>query len=88
MKFATINRLSAAVVVDGNYDFSVDEEGKNTGKLEYIALSDAQINSINNIVRQTVGFNANRGDEVTVSNFEFKPLQKDWNKSSYTKSNR
>lgn len=37
--------------------------------------------SIEQIVRQTVGFNANRGDEVTVSNFEFKPLQKDGTKA-------
>ncbi len=76
-EFATIKRLSTAVVVDGNYDFGTDEEGKSTGKLKYIALSESQMNSINAIVKQTVGFNENRGDEVTVSNFEFKPLQKD-----------
>lgn len=37
--------------------------------------------SINAIVKQTVGFNAKRGDEVTVSNFEFKPLQRDGTKA-------
>ena len=76
-EFATIKRLSTAVVVDGNYDFDTDEEGKSTGKLKYIALSEAKMDTINAIVKQTVGFNENRGDEVTVSNFEFKPLQKD-----------
>ena len=80
-EFATIKRLSTAVVVDGNYDFSKDAQGESTGKLEYVALSDAQMASINAIVRQTVGFNTNRGDEVTVSNFEFKPLQRDGRKA-------
>ncbi|WP_024954990.1 flagellar basal-body MS-ring/collar protein FliF [Sulfurospirillum arcachonense] len=80
-EFATIKRLSTAVVVDGNYDFTKDADGVSTGKLEYIPLSEAQMASINDIVKQTVGFNVNRGDEVTVSNFEFKPLQKDGTKA-------
>jgi flagellar M-ring protein FliF len=80
-EFATIKRLTAAVVVDGNYDFAKGEDGQSTDKLEYIALSEAQLNSINAIVKQTVGYNQTRGDEVTVSNFEFKPLQKDGTKA-------
>jgi len=80
-EFATIKRLSTAVVVDGNYDFGKDTEGKKTNTLEYIPLSDAQLASINAIVKQTVGFNKNRGDEVTVSNFEFKPLSHDGTKA-------
>ena len=80
-EFATIRRLSAAVVVDGNYDFGKDADGVETNKLEYIALSDAQMAAINEIVKQTVGFNLNRGDEVTVNNFEFKPLSRDGTKA-------
>lgn len=80
-EFATIKRLSTAVVVDGNYDFAKDTEGASTGNLEYVALSDTQLASINAIVKQTVGFNETRGDEVTVSNFEFKPLQRDGTKA-------
>ena len=45
--------------------------------MEYIPLTQAELNSITAVVKQTVGFNPKRGDEVTVSNFEFKPLQKD-----------
>jgi len=80
-EFATIKRLSTAVVVDGNYDFKIDENGKSSNTLEYIPLSETQMASINAIVKQTVGFNAKRGDEVTVSNFEFKPLQRDGTKA-------
>jgi len=80
-EFATIKRLSTAVVVDGNYDFKTDKNGDTSNNLEYIPLSDTQMASINAIVKQTVGFNAKRGDEVTVSNFKFKPLQKDGTKA-------
>ena len=70
-QFATIDRVSAAVVVDGKYE-QVDEDGVKS--LRYVPLSDAEVESIRAIVRQTVGFHEARGDEVTVSNFEFKPL--------------
>jgi len=74
-QFATINRVSAAVVVDGKYEFQTGEDGSR--KLEFVALTPEQLRSIEAIVRQTVGFQEARGDEVTVSNFEFKPLQPD-----------
>ncbi|MCK9257134.1 MAG: flagellar M-ring protein FliF [Sulfurospirillaceae bacterium] len=70
-EFATIKRVSAAVVVDGKYELNEDK------KLEFIALAPEQLASIESIVKQTVGFNETRGDEVAVSNFEFKPLQAD-----------
>ncbi|NLC27708.1 MAG: flagellar M-ring protein FliF [Campylobacteraceae bacterium] len=74
-EFATIKRVSAAVVIDGKYEFKENENREK--KLEFVPLSAAQLTSIESIVRQTVGFNEARGDEVTVSNFEFKPLQPD-----------
>jgi flagellar M-ring protein FliF len=78
-EFATIKRLSAAVVVDGRYEIGTGENS--TDELEFVPLSDAQMSSITDIVKQTVGFTAARGDEITVSNFEFKPLQKDGTKA-------
>lgn len=74
-QFATISRVSAAVVVDGKYEFRENEEGNR--ELEFVPLSPEQLQSIEAIVRQSVGYNEERGDEVTVSNFEFKPLQAD-----------
>lgn len=68
-EFATIKRLSAAVVVDGKYKTTVSEDGTET--LEYIALSEEEMEKINGLVRQAMGFSGARGDEVTVSNFEF-----------------
>lgn len=76
-EFAKIKRLTVAVVVDGAYKYGVDKEGKKKSELEYFPLTKEQVESIKEVVKQTVGFNPNRGDEVTVSNLEFKPLQGD-----------
>lgn len=68
-EFATLKRLTAAVVVDGHYRVSIDDAG--TEQLEYLPLSEDAMAQIANQVRQAIGFNADRGDQVTVSNFEF-----------------
>ncbi len=68
-EFATIKRLSAAVVVDGKYRTIVNDEGSEV--LEYIALNEEEMEKINALVRQAMGFSNVRGDEVSVSNFEF-----------------
>ena len=66
-EFGTLKRLSAAAVVDGNYELA-SEIG--TQKLLYIPISAEKMNEINNLVKQAIGFSQNRGDEVSVSNFE------------------
>lgn len=76
-EFAKIKRLTAAVVVDGMYKYGVDSDGKKKSELEYFSLTKEQMDAIRDVVKQTVGYNQTRGDEVTVSNFEFKPLSSD-----------
>ncbi len=75
-EFATIKKISTAVVVDGDYEKTKNKDGGDNQKLKYIPLTKEQLVQIDNIVKQTVGYNKTRGDEVTVSNFEFKPLAK------------
>lgn len=76
-EFATINRVTAAVVVDGKYDPKKDENGNVLeDQFVFIPLSDNQMEQLENLVKQTIGFNGERSDEVTVSNFEFR-VQKD-----------
>ncbi len=72
-EFAKIKRITAAVVVDGKYKTILDEKTKNEN-IKYIALDETEIEAINNIVKNSIGFNKKRGDTVTVSNFEFNPL--------------
>ncbi|GAA9673389.1 flagellar basal-body MS-ring/collar protein FliF [Helicobacter pylori] len=69
-EFGTLVRLNAAVVVDGKYKI-VLKDGENT--LEYEPLSDESLKKINALVKQAIGYNQNRGDDVAVSNFEFNP---------------
>ncbi|WP_084282624.1 flagellar basal-body MS-ring/collar protein FliF [Deefgea rivuli] len=73
----TVKRLSAAVVL--NYKAGKDKDGK----LSYVPFSPAEMTQINNLVREAIGFNKERGDSVNVVNAAFaesmpleeKPLQ-------------
>ncbi|WP_426144911.1 flagellar basal-body MS-ring/collar protein FliF [Polaromonas sp. DSR2-3-2] len=60
-----IKRLSVAVVV--NYRDTVDAQGKRTAK----ALSAAELEQVNNLVKEAMGFSADRGDSVNVVNSAF-----------------
>ena len=71
-QFASINRVSAAVVIDGLYQSKKDSDGKPTGEIEFTPLSKEQRESITNLIKQSIGYNQNRGDEVSLDNFEFK----------------
>lgn len=60
-----IKRLSAAVVV--NYQPAVEEKGKPTTK----ALTPEQLEQMTGLVRETIGFNKDRGDSVNLMNTPF-----------------
>ncbi|MBC7681193.1 MAG: flagellar M-ring protein FliF [Ferruginibacter sp.] len=60
-----IKRLSAAVVV--NHAVSEDDKGKPTTK----ALSEQQIEQMTALVRESIGFNKDRGDSVNLMNAPF-----------------
>ncbi len=57
----SIKNLSVAVVVNGNRK-ATDAKGKTTSR----PLSDAEKEQINNLVRDAVGFDQNRGDTLNV----------------------
>ncbi|WP_258107643.1 flagellar basal-body MS-ring/collar protein FliF [Campylobacter lari] len=68
-QFATVKRISAAVVVDGKYKVVTDDQGNVTN--EYIPLNDKEIQAIENLTKGAIGFNLARGDAVEVNNLEF-----------------
>jgi flagellar M-ring protein FliF len=70
-EFATIKRLSVAVVVDGKYKTKLDEDGNSLEKLEYQPLTKQQLADIADIVRNSVGYDKKRGDSVSVNNLQF-----------------
>jgi flagellar M-ring protein FliF len=61
-----LNRLSIAVIVDGTYE---PVEGSNT--YTFIPRKAEELEQIKQIVAKSVGFDAQRGDEIEVSSFEF-----------------
>lgn len=61
----TINRLSVAVLVDGNY--VTDEAGERT----YQPRSADELAQIKKLVESSIGFEADRGDTVEVVNMQF-----------------
>jgi len=62
---AKIKRITAAVVVDGHYEKDKD------GKVKFTPLSKIEIANITNLVKNAIGFDAKRGDSVSVSSFPF-----------------
>jgi flagellar M-ring protein FliF len=83
-----IRRLSAAVVI--NHRKEVDKNGQPVNK----PVPDAEMKQINELVRQAMGFNNERGDSISVANAPFTadekvdtslPLWKDPENISYAK---
>ncbi|MBN1546753.1 MAG: flagellar M-ring protein FliF [Syntrophaceae bacterium] len=66
MPVGDIQKLSIAVLVDGNY--VKDKDGIET----YQARDKKELDSIEELVRKSVGYNATRGDQVVVTNMPFR----------------
>lgn len=59
-----LSKISVAVMVDGKYD------GTGAGK-KYVPRSQEEIQQLESLVKGAVGFNPQRGDQVTVINIPF-----------------
>ncbi|MBC7499554.1 MAG: flagellar M-ring protein FliF [Herminiimonas sp.] len=66
-----VKRLSVAVVV--NYKRDIDKAGKVT----YKPLSDAEKTQVNDLVKEAMGFNKDRGDSLNVVNSQFAGAEKE-----------
>jgi flagellar M-ring protein FliF len=64
-----VKRLSASVIIDGPYETATDEKG-NPAKV-FKQRDKKQMKTFEDIVKNAIGFNADRGDQVTVSNIAF-----------------
>ena len=65
-----IRRLSAAIVINHRKD--VDKNGQPINK----ALPEAEMKQINDLVREAMGFNKERGDSISVANAPFTATEK------------
>ena len=64
-----VRRVSAGVVVNYKQPTGVDKDGK---PLKPVPFNAKELDQINNLVRDAVGYNERRGDSVSVANIPFK----------------
>ena len=71
-EFAKLKRITAAVLVDGKYKEKLDKDGNPTDELEYVPLSQSDLDALQSLVSRAIGVDPARGDEVSVQNLQFK----------------
>ncbi len=67
--FGTLKRLSVAVVLDGTYRTVTEEDGAERKK--YIPRTSEELKEFETIVSKAIGYDPDRGDQITVSSFPF-----------------
>ncbi|MEK7286224.1 MAG: flagellar basal-body MS-ring/collar protein FliF [Nitrospirota bacterium] len=65
----TIKNLSVAVLIDGTYEVTKDAEGKEIRK--YIPRSAVEMGKIETVVKNAMGYSADRDDQLSVVNISF-----------------
>jgi flagellar M-ring protein FliF len=68
-KGGSVKRLSIAVMVDGSYEKSVDKDGKTS--LKYLPRSPEEMQNLDKLVKNAIGYNEERGDQVEVAGLPF-----------------
>jgi flagellar M-ring protein FliF len=62
----SIRRLTASVFVDGTY-----QESPTGGERTYVPRSSDEMQKLTSLIKNVIGYNAERGDELTVENLPF-----------------
>jgi flagellar M-ring protein FliF len=68
----TIDRLTAAVLIDGTYVTEKDKDGNEVRK--YVPRSDEEMKKYEALVKRAVGYNEDREDSVEVVNIQFREM--------------
>jgi flagellar M-ring protein FliF len=66
-----LSKISVAVLVDGKYEAPAAVKDGQTAKAKYIPRSPDEMQKIEALVKSAVGFNTDRGDQLTVQNIPF-----------------
>lgn len=67
----TLSKISVAVLVDGKYETPVAVKEGQSAKPKYTPRSPEELQKIETLVKSAVGFNQERGDQLTVQNIPF-----------------
>jgi flagellar M-ring protein FliF len=65
----TLTKISLAIMVDGKYQGTAGAEG--AAKMKYIPRTPEELQKIESLAKSAVGFNSERGDQITVENIPF-----------------
>lgn len=72
-----LKRLTVAVLIDGSYKSAAAAGAAAPTKGEYVARTADEMKLFDQIIKNAVGFNLERGDDVTVQNMQFQQLDAD-----------
>ncbi len=76
-----IKSLSVAVLLDGTYEMKKGKDGKEVRT--YVPRSDEEMKKLENLVKNAIGFNPDRGDKVSVVNIPFETMKEEEVKVSF-----
>ncbi|MBL0715075.1 MAG: flagellar M-ring protein FliF [Desulfosarcina sp.] len=77
MPFATLQRVSAAVIVDGTYTPVPRKKKKGKTEWQYTARSAEEVQQFERIVKLAINYDAKRGDAVEIQNIPFETTRID-----------
>lgn len=66
-----LSKISIAVLVDGKYEAPAPAKKGEDVKAKYVPRSPDELQKIESLVKSAVGFNADRGDQLSVQNIPF-----------------
>lgn len=67
----TVEKVSVAVLVDGKYETPAAVKEGSSAKAKYLPRTPEELQKIEALIKSAVGFNTERGDQVTVANIPF-----------------
>jgi flagellar M-ring protein FliF len=70
-----LSKVSVAILVDGKYEAAAAGKDGKGGKAKYVPRTPDELQKIEALVKSAVGFNTERGDQVTVANIPFQETE-------------
>lgn len=67
----TLSKVSVAILVDGKYEAPAAVKEGESGQPKYIPRSPEELQKIEALVKGAIGFNAERGDQLSIQNIPF-----------------
>lgn len=67
----TLSKVSVAILVDGKYELPAAVKEGQTAKAKYIPRTPDELQKIDALVKGAIGFNAERGDQLSIQNIPF-----------------